>query len=128
MTGIRQHAAWVSVALLLVCTSGCSSSKGAVAGRLHLVGGAPPGSDRPAAGKVYAFTSASLTGAPIATVKTGSDGRFKLRLSPGRYYLAATSPSFTLDPPPATPPCRGNRPAVVNEGGTTRVDVTCSMK
>jgi hypothetical protein len=77
---------------------------------------------------VYAFTTAGLTGTPIAKVKTGSDGSFSLSLPPGTYYLAATSPSLSIDPPPVTPPCRGDTPAVVSRGSTYRVDVVCEMK
>lgn len=97
-------------------------------GGLHLAGGPAPGADKPASGVVYAFTSASLTGTPVAKVATGSDGTFRLSLPPGMYYLAATSPSFSIDPPPATPPCRGEAQAVVSAGRTSRVDVFCQMK
>jgi hypothetical protein len=141
MTSIRQKAAWVSLGLtlLLVCSSACSTSKprgnsstasgeGAVIGTLHLAGGPAPGTENPTSGEVYAFTTAGLTGTPIAKVKTGSDGSFSLRLPPGTYYLAATSPRFSIDPPPATPPCRGDTPAVVSRGSTNRVDVVCTMK
>jgi Resolvase, N terminal domain len=133
---------WVSLGLgcLVVCCSGCSSSKprvnsstapageGSVTGMLQLVGGAEPGTDNPASGEVYAFNSASLTGTPIAKAKTASNGSFRLSLPPGTYYLAATSPSFSIDPPPATPPCRADKPAVVSPGIASRVDVACHMK
>jgi hypothetical protein len=128
----------VSVALLASC-GGRSSPKprqstaptgeGTVTGILHLSGGPAPGSDSAAVGEVYAFTSAMLTGRPRIRAKTGSDGSFSLNLPAGTYYLAATSPSFSIDPPPpATPPCRGDRPAVVSGGRTSRVDVVCQMK
>ncbi|MDT4932176.1 MAG: hypothetical protein QOK11_68 [Pseudonocardiales bacterium] len=100
----------------------------AVTGTLHRAGGPAPGTDNPASGEVYAFTTAGLTGTPIAKVKTGSDGSFSLSLPPGTYYLAATSPSLSIDPPPVTPPCRGDTPAVVSRGSTYRVDVVCEMK
>jgi hypothetical protein len=128
----------VFVALLVLAA--CSSSKlrakststaaagGTVTGTLELRGGPPPGTPRAASGTVYAFTSNSYTGAPAATVTTGNDGRFSLHLPSGTYYLAATSPSFSIDPPPPTPPCRGNKPAVVSVGSTSRVDVACEMK
>jgi hypothetical protein len=141
MPSIREKAAWVllGLTLLLVCSAACSSSKprgssstasgeGAVTGTLQLAGGPAPGNDNPASGEVYAFTAASLTGAPIAKVKTDSDGSFSLSLPPGTYYLAATSPRSSIDPPPATPPCRGDTPAVVSRGSTNRVDVLCEMK
>jgi hypothetical protein len=142
MGSTRKGVVWVSLGLglLVICCSGCSSSKprgdssstsagqGSVTGTLRLVGGPAPGADNPAAGEVYAFTSASLTGTPTAKVKTGSNGSFSLNLSPGTYYLAATSPSFSIDPPPATPPCRGDKPAVVSRGTASRIDVLCHMK
>jgi len=102
--------------------------KGTVTGTLHLAGGPAPGTIKPAAGEVYVFTSASLTGTPTAKATTAPDGSFSLALSPGMYYLAATSPSFTIDPPPAAPPCHGNTPAVVSPGSTSKVDVVCEMK
>lgn len=140
-SGTKQTA-WVpfGLCLLLIGCSGCSSSKpsgdsssaptehGTVTGTLHLTGGPAPGTDQPATGVVYAFTSISLSGTPIATAKTGADGSFRLSLSPGTYYLAATSPSYTLGLPPATPPCRGDAPAVVSNGSTSRVEVLCAMK
>ena len=142
MTQGRKQAAWVSFALtlLFVCPSACSSSsprgaaskvssaEGTVTGTLNLVGGPAPGTDRPAAGEVYAFTTASLAGQPIGTVKANSNGSFRLRLPPGTYYLAATSPSYSIDPPSATPPCRGEAPAVVSRGSTNHVDVVCAVK
>jgi hypothetical protein len=77
---------------------------------------------------VSAFTSIELTGTPTATVKAGADGKVSLNLPSGTYYLAGRSPSFSIDPPPATPPCRGDQPAVVSVGSTTQVDVACEMK
>lgn len=140
-TGMKRSA-WVpfGLCLLLIGCSGCSSSKpggessvastghGTVTGTIHLTGGPAPGSDKPASGVVYAFTSRSLSGTVIATVNAGADGNFHLSVAPGTYYLAAISPSYTLDPPPATPPCRGDAPAVVSDGGTSQVEVVCAMK
>jgi hypothetical protein len=77
---------------------------------------------------VYAFTSSNLTGTPTATTKAGNDGGFTLNLPLGTYYLVGSSPSFSIDPPPATPPCHGDKPAVVTAGSKSRVDVTCEMK
>lgn len=142
MGSTRSRLAWVSLGLglLAICCSGCSSSKprgdssststgqGSVTGTLRLVGGPAPGANKPASGEVYAFISASLTGTPTAKAKTASNGRFSLTLSPGTYYLAATSPSFSIDPPPATPPCRGDQPVVVSRGTASRIDVFCHMK
>jgi hypothetical protein len=58
-----------------------------VTGTLHLIGGPAPDIDKAASGVMYAFTSSSLSGMPIAKVKTGSDGNFHLSLPPGTYYL-----------------------------------------
>jgi len=77
---------------------------------------------------VYAFASPSLTGQPQLKAKTANDGSFRLNVPAGTYYLAATSPDFSVDPPPATPPCRGDKPAVVTQGRISRVDVVCQMK
>lgn len=140
-SGSKQMA-WVpfGLCLLLIGCSGCSSSQprgdssgastghGTVTGTLHLAGGPAPGTDKPVSGVVYAFTSSSVSGTAIVKVNTGSDGTFSLSLSPGTYYLAATSPSFAIDPAPATPPCRGEAPAVVSNGSTSHVEVVCAMK
>lgn len=104
------------------------SGDGTVTGMLRLVGGPAPGIDEPASGVVYAFTSSSLSGTQIAKAKTGSDGSFHLNLPPGTYYLAGTSPSFSIDSPPSTPPCRADGPVVVSEGSISQVDVACPMK
>jgi hypothetical protein len=136
-----QTATAVSIVFTLVLAcGGCASSKprakstpssagnGTVAGTLQLTGGPPGAAVLPVAGEVSAFTSISLSGPPVATVKTGSDGRFSLSLRPGTYYLAASSPSYSLDPPSPTPPCRGEKPAVVSVDSTTRIDVACQRK
>jgi len=129
-----------AVAVLFASCAGCSSSKpganpstvsadgGTVIGTLRLAGGPAPGTDRATTGEVYAFPSPSLTGEPQVRAKTANDGSFRLNVPTGTYYLAATSPDFSIDPPPATPPCRGDKPAVVTRGGTSRVDVVCQMK
>jgi hypothetical protein len=129
-----------AVAVLFASCAGCSSSKpganpstvsadgGTVTGTLRLAGGPAPGTDRATTGEVYAFPSPSLTGEPQVRAKTANDGSFRLNVPAGTYYLAATSPDFSIDPPPATPPCRGDKPAVVTRGGTSRVDVVCQMK
>lgn len=128
----------VFVALLVL--AGCSSSKpnatsistasahGTVTGTLELRGGPPPGTARAVPGTVFAFTSNSYTGTTAATITSGPDSRFSLDLPTGTYYLAATSPSFSINPPPPTPPCRGDKPAVVSVASTRRVDVVCEMK
>lgn len=129
------------VGVLLGCITGCSSSSnpstgssasaastGTVSGTLHLAGG-PSGTDASAvSGEIYVFASADLAGTPAAKKKTASDGTFSFNLTPGTYYLAATSASFTIDPPPATPPCRGDGPAVVSIGRASSVQITCDMK
>jgi hypothetical protein len=136
----KPAAACLAVTVLLASCVGCSSSEprtgpstapadqGTVTGTLRLSGGPNPGTDSAAPGEVYVFASAGRTGQPQVRAKTGADGSFSLNLPPGTYYLAATSPGFSIDPPPPTPPCRGDKPAVVSRGSTSRVDVVCQMK
>lgn len=123
---------------VLIAAGGCSSSVpradptsslagGTVVGTLQLRGGPAPGTERGVSGEVYVFTSPDLVGTPTATVKANADGRFSLDLSSGTYYLAASSPSFGIEPPPATPPCHGDKPAVVSAGSTSRVDIACEL-
>lgn len=137
---LRYPAVTVTLLLMTGSAAACSSSKpatasqhvaaggGTVTGTLRLVGGPPPGVDRPASGEVYAFAKADRAGNAIAKVKTSAHGTFTISLPPGTYYLAATSPSFSIDPPPPTPPCIARSPAVVSRGSTVAVDVVCSMK
>jgi hypothetical protein len=141
MRGTSKPAALrLAVAVLLAWCAGCSSSTpranpstasadgGTVTGTLRLAGGPPPGIDRATTGEVYAFPSPGLTGQPQVKAETADDGSFHLNVPAGTYYLAATSPDFSIDPPPATPPCRADKPAVVSRGGTSRVDVVCQLK
>ena len=141
MRGTSKPAAvCLAVAVLLASCAGCSSSTppahastaladgGTVTGTLRLEGGPPPGTARATTGEVYAFASPSLSGQPQLKAKTADDGSFRLNLPLGTYYLAATSPDFSIDPPPATPPCRGDKPAVVTRDGTSRVDIVCHLK
>ncbi len=130
----------LALAFLAMGIAACSSSglpatttstldaTGTVTGSLQLVGGPAPGLDIPAPGVVYAFSSATLAGPPVSQTTAGSDGTFSLNLPAGTYYLGATSPKFVLDPPPATPPCFGDKPAVVTSGGTSSVKIACPMK
>lgn len=75
------------------------------------------------------YTSPDLGGHAIATATAGTSGSFTVRLSPGTYYLAATSPGFGFVGPGTGPgPCRADGPAVVTSGDTVHTDVICSMK
>lgn len=117
-----------SLPFLVSCSSSAgspttaSTKHGTVTGKLQLSGGPAPGTARTAQGEVSAFKDASLTGQPAAKTKTAANGSFSLNLPAGTYYLAATSPSFKIDPTPATPPCRANAPAVVSIGSTVKID------
>jgi hypothetical protein len=131
----------LAIALLALC-SACSASTsavqagrsssgaatGTVEGTLHLNGGPSPGMDEATSGEVYVFASAGLTGAPVATTKAGADGRFRVQLAAGIYYLAATSPGYLLDPALATPPCTSADPATVTAGRISQIRITCEMK
>jgi hypothetical protein len=107
--------------------SGVSSARltGTVTGTLRLSGGPSPGTNTPTSGVVYAFSSATLTGTPIAKANAGPDGKYHLNLpsAPSRDIAELLSP-----PPPATPPCHAATPAVVSVGRTSRLDVDCAMK
>lgn len=56
----------------------------------------------------------------VARVRTGADGRFQIRLRPGRY--AVTSRPAAGGPLPRCPP---NIHATVHAGRYTRVTITC---
>jgi hypothetical protein len=135
---VAYRSAFIACSASLALCGGCSASRpaatpahshtGTVTGILHLAGGPAPGTRTNVSGRIYAFASASLIGKPIATGTADPSGGFTLTLPAGTFYLAGTSPSFALDPPPATPPCHGEKSAVVSQGSTSRVDVICSMK
>src|SRR4051794_19141624 len=146
VAGCRAHgraATAGSIAAALALLTACSSSttrlpdesaasaldEGAISGAIRLVGG-PAGTPSPApvAGEVFAYRDANLTGDPVATAKAVANGRFELRLPPGRYYLAGTSPSYSIDPAPPKPPCRGAAAVDVAAGATSTADVVCAMK
>lgn len=131
---------WIAagVAVLLPSVASCASSSasptassakhGTVTGKLHLSGGPGLSVARTAPGDVLAFKAASLTGKPVAKAKTAANGSFSLNLPAGTYYLAATSPSFNIDPAPATPPCRADKSATVSIGSNLTLDVVCAVK
>jgi hypothetical protein len=110
---------------------GSSTATGTIGGTLKVTGGPPSASSaggRAVSGEVYVFASDTLTGAVVAKARTRADGTFAVQVPPGTYYLAATSPSFVLDPAPTTPPCRGDRAAAVTTGSVTLANVTCAAK
>jgi len=132
----------VALATVLLAGAGCSSSTsrlpdasaasalpdGAVTGAIRLVGGPAGTTSAPAPGEVFAYLGADLAGRPVATARASSDGRFDLRVPAGRYYLAGTSPQYSIDPEPAKPPCRAAAAVDVTPGRTSRADVICAVK
>ena len=135
----------VGVAFLVLATSllaACSSSTtrlpdesaasalpdGQVSGVLRLTGGPAGTADRAAAGEVFAYRDANLRGAPLVSGKAGSNGRFRPQVPAGRYYLAGTSPEFSIDPKPAKPPCRATAAVDIAAGGTVIADVVCARR
>ncbi len=140
LSSCRRTGWWIAVGIVasVPILASCSSSSasptassarhGTVTGTLRASGGPAPGTPRTAQGEVSAFRDASLTGQPAAKTKTTANGSFSLNLPAGTYYLAATSPSFNTDQPPATPPCRADKPAIVSIGSTIQLDVVCAMK
>ena len=129
-----QRQVMIAVLILGLAAGGCTArshgtaAQGTVTGTIRLVGGPAPGVNEPAPGTVSVFTSAGLTGKAVATAQAGTSGSFTVNLSPGTYYLAATSPRYGIDPAPSTPPCRALGPTVVTTGGTVQADVICTMK
>jgi len=101
---------------------------GQVSGVLRLTGGPAGTADSTAAGEVFAYHDADLRGEPVVSGKAGPDGRFHLQVPAGRYYLAGTSPEFSIDPKPAKPPCRAAAVVEVAGGGTVTADVVCARR
>lgn len=135
---MRRVTGVIATILSLAAVTACSGSSasvttgsaphGTVTGTLTISGGAAPGTVQSTPGEISVFTTADLTGSPVATTKTAANGNFSVNLPAGTYYLAATSPNFKIDPPPAVPPCRADKPAVVSTGSTVTLDVVCSEK
>lgn len=118
----------VVIGVSMAACSSSSSAKGVVTGALRMRGGVVAGISIAVPGEVYAFKDPSLEGKPSAHAKADAGGHFELKLRPGTYYLAATSPRFTITPKPSTPPCHGQRPVVVTTAATIRDDISCEMK
>lgn len=115
----------ISGLIVSLAMTGCTSkshtsaAQGTVTGMIRLVGGPPPGVNEPVPGTVSVFTSADLVGKAIATAQASTSGSFTVRLSPGTYYLAATSPRYSS--------CNALRAVVITTGGRVQADVICNV-
>lgn len=69
-----------------VVGAGAADVTGVLSGRVYGVGGPAPGSRRPIDG-AEVTAQAGARPRPVASIRTDRDGRFSLRLRPGRYLL-----------------------------------------
>lgn len=89
-----------------------------VSGRLQTAGG-------PAGAQVMHWPGTIRARGPVhQTVQTDADGRFHLRLPPGRYRVIGHSPQYE----DGRYPCRAAGTLVVTKGVPVRVDVVCQLK
>ncbi|WP_375498404.1 carboxypeptidase-like regulatory domain-containing protein [uncultured Jatrophihabitans sp.] len=105
------------------------ANQAVITGTLRLAGGAPSlnlTGKGAIPGTVFVYGSATYEGPPITSVTTNSKGRYRVRLPPGIYYLAATSPRYRINPRPQDRLCQTG--PVNATAGTTKKDVECNMK
>lgn len=101
---------------------------GHVSGTLRMIGGPAPGTNVGIPGTIYAYRNRDLAGSPAATARTDGVGRFDLELRAGVYYLAASSPRFSISPTPSGPPCRAGHAVTITAGGAGSATVVCPVK
>jgi hypothetical protein len=110
--------------LLAGCSSGTSTPpkavSGTVTGILEAVGGAAPGTPRPLVGTVSIHGARGTT----ITAKTGSDGRFSVRVAAGSYTVTGRSPLYQG----GKANCTASGSITVTGGATKRVLVACQEK
>ncbi|MGI5181570.1 hypothetical protein ACQEVZ_35240 [Dactylosporangium sp. CA-152071] len=126
----RRHLAVVGavVAVALGATAGptlwgqkqqpAGAARAVVTGTLLMVGGPMPGYSRGTAGTVW-FDAADGT---TTSTTSAADGRFSIRLTPGR-YVATGAPVNS-----GAPWCRADEPVVVPPEGLHDVRVLCQMR
>jgi hypothetical protein len=110
--------------LLAACTGNGNGAVGggAVSGSLLRVGGPSPGAAVALSGQVVATNSAGTR----FTAAVGSNGRYRLALSPGSYQMTGHSPMVYVNG--AQMLCTAMRPVHITAGKTTSgVDVICSI-
>jgi len=102
--------------LLLTVCSRSTPTGGVISGHLLMVGG-PANVEYPASGSV------SVEGTDLA-VPVGPDGRYSIRVPPGRYLLIGESPSYGS----GEGRCEAPKPIEIAAGEGASTDVLCHMK
>jgi hypothetical protein len=106
-------------AMLDSILKGIHHPTGRISGRLLAVGGPAGSSPRPLSGEVR------WTKGPHGAIAVGPDGRFRVRVQPGRYRLVGHSPSYLS----GRGGCQPLRPFVtVTAHRITHVDVLCQER
>ena len=131
MASRRSGRWWMVLSIVLLAGlwtfSGCgdasSSPAGTVTGRLVAVGGGGPSVSLPDHLEAGVITATSTTGAPTVTAQAGRDGRFSMRLLPGRYRLSGQTAGATRMG--GTSSCHAPRSVAIEASGTVQVDVRC---
>jgi hypothetical protein len=101
--------------LLLTVCSRSTPTGGVISGRLLMVGG-PANAEYPASGSV------SVEGTDL-TVSVGPDGRYSIRVPPGRYLLIGQSPLYGS----GEGRCEAAKPVMIATGEEAFTDVLCQM-
>jgi hypothetical protein len=96
---------------------------GRLSGIFNAVGGPPGAAPSPQAGTI---TLTDIATGARQMVESDADGRFAINLSPGTYRAAGVTPQFVINNVQAE--CQAAAPAVVREGQTAYVTVTCDRK
>lgn len=126
----------VGLALLTACSAGSGgkahptlthsplpdlAGKGTISGRLLAVGGPVGASPSPQHGRVVVRHAGRL----VMTIPVPKDGRYRVTIVPGTYWIRGYSPQYD----DGRAACRGPHPTVtVHAGETTHVTIYCERR
>ncbi len=106
-----------SSSCLTTISGGSAARTPGISGTLRMVGGPPPGMDRPVAGAVTVTSATTECGLDV-----GADGSFELTVPVGTYTVTGRSPSFGG----SRYECSGGT-VKVTSAGETPVTVVCAV-
>jgi hypothetical protein len=116
------------VVLVVSLTAGCTSDRPAgtthatISGRFHEVGGPAPGIDKVVSGTISVYRESTLTGRAVTSVHTDAQGRFRIDVEPGTYYLSGATPAVS------GARCTSQGAVTAANGAAATADVTCQLK
>jgi hypothetical protein len=108
----------VPAALLISCSASARDT-GTLTGHLRMVGGPPPGIDRPVPGTVTISDGSTTRQQPVS-----DDGAYAVDLPPGNYTVVGHSPAAGDN----EPACPAASVATITSHMTTTADAICSIR